>query len=125
MNCPTWTPGPFDNDNGDLSESNQRIRELNQEGLPSRQISKALRERYGIKLGKTGVLRRLRVMRQIKSNGIQVNYKARPRDVTKFKWYNIIKKVPEEIAAFEKLWSRKPSSRSIASTPRQKYYFWK
>lgn len=53
-------------------------------------------------------------MQQDPSNSIQVNYKASPRNVDNLKWYNIIKLVPAEIIAFQKLWRRTPSSRSIA-----------
>ena len=42
-------------DNGHLTEIDQRILELNQEGHSTRQISRLLNERYDIKLGRSSV----------------------------------------------------------------------
>lgn len=73
-----------------LSEIDQRILQLNQEGHSTRQISRFLHERFNITLGRSSVVRHLLELRQDPDNDVQINectIPSIPRGETKEEGY--------------------------------------
>jgi hypothetical protein len=96
-----------------LSEIDQRILDLNKQGLSNIKISEALKA-YGITKSNASVGRHLREMLQDPDNEVQANYKQtnrKPR--TEQKWYNIILKLKGEIDAYARRTGFKPSRRTM------------
>jgi len=99
----------------ELSPLDQRIKELNHQGLSNKEISIALKTLYNIELSKSSISRRLVEMRQDPNNDIRLNHVCsivKPKEEQK--WYKIISYVPKEISQYTKLFGFKPSSRTMA-----------
>lgn len=99
----------------DLSDLDKHIVELNHERLSMREISRELKARYNITLGRSSVIRHIRELRQDPDNDIQINYECnvpkKPRE--EYRWYKIVQRLQTEIPAYTKRMSFKPSSRTM------------
>src|SRR5215204_1669614 len=103
----------LDNGSFELSELDQRILELNQQGLSGAQISKALKSE-GIELSKRSVLRHLTELRQDPDNDVQVNFECTyQKPKSEQKWYNTILKLQEMITEYVRRQGFKPSARTM------------
>ena len=102
-------------DNGHLTEIDQRILELNQEGHSTRQISRLLNERYDIKLGRSSVVRHLEELRQDSDNDVRVNFTVtiptKPR--IENKWYKVIERLKTNLEEYNRKLGFKASSRTM------------
>jgi hypothetical protein len=96
-----------------LSERDQRILELNQQGHSAAQISKVLNSE-GIELSKRSVLRHLTELRQDPDNNVKVNFKYKSqKPKSEFRWHKIIQVLRKEIAEYTRTRRTKPSSRTM------------
>jgi hypothetical protein len=95
-----------------LSEKDQHILELNQQGFSSTKISGLLRSRYGIELCPRAVRRHLTELRQDKQNNVRVNRQPPKRSKENDKWYNIILELRNYIAGYTQRNGFKPSVRT-------------
>lgn len=96
----------------ELSDIDQRILELNQEGYSLGNISKVLTAN-GIILSKSGVARHLRELRQDADNGVQINFKCtsqKPKEQQK--WYRVALRVKQWLPEYQRIWGTKPSPRT-------------
>jgi hypothetical protein len=104
----------FDPDSG-LSEVDQRILELNHEGYSMREISRVLKERYNIQLGRSSVIRHLMELRQDPDNDVQINNECtiplKPR--TESRWYKVIERLKVAIEDYVRVHGSKPSFRTM------------
>ena len=110
---PGPSAGPIDDSS--LSEVDQRILELNHENHSMREISRLLKERYDIRLGKSSVIRHLSELRQDPDNDVQVNNECtiplQPRNESR--WYNVIERLKIAIEDYTRVHRNKPSFRTM------------
>jgi hypothetical protein len=110
---PRPSAGPID-DSG-LSEIDQRILELNHDGHSMRQISRLLKERYNIQLGRPSVIRHLMELRQDPDSDVQINNECtiplKPRYESR--WYKVIERLKVAISDYTRLHKAKPSFRTM------------
>jgi hypothetical protein len=99
----------------ELSEVDQHILELNHEGHSMKQISLLLKERHGIILSKSSVIRHLSELRQDPDNDVQVNNECTipilPRNESR--WYKVIEHLKMAIADYTRVHGAKPSFRTM------------
>jgi hypothetical protein len=96
-----------------LSEADEHILELNNAGHSTRVISKILKQKYGIELGRTAVNRHLMELRQDEENDVQVHHRIAERPKEQNRWYKIMQRLKEAIDEYVKLHKSKPASRTM------------
>ena len=99
----------------ELTEVDQYILQLNQDGHSLGKISKMLNELHNIQLSKSSVTRHLRELMQDPDNNVQTNHTCpipqKPKDQQK--WYNVVLELQRYIPEYERTWRSKPSSRTV------------
>ncbi|MGI0045169.1 MAG: hypothetical protein ACRD47_15800, partial [Nitrososphaeraceae archaeon] len=99
----------------EISEINTHVLELNKEGHSHRMISRLLKERFDIELGKSAVGRRLMELRQNPDNDVKANFVCSiprpPREESKY--YKAIDRLKTNLAQYLKTQRFKASSRTM------------
>jgi hypothetical protein len=83
-----------------LSEMDRRILQLQREGYSYRNISRLLKQRYGIKLSPKGVGRHIIELQQDPTLNIKANFKTPKRSKENDRWYQIVLKLVEYLPRY-------------------------
>ena len=95
-----------------LSPIDQRILDLNHQGLKNTEITRRLKAE-GIKTSSVSVGRHLLEMLQNPDNEVQVNHTRKSKSRSEGKWYKIIERLVDEIDAYTERTGFPPSQRTM------------